>query len=254
MIGSCNTGGGGLNNRNALLRVTCPAGATVTAAKGGVTISPQIWTQAGSSLYMTAVFVLSPSKFDSQTPWVMTAVRNGQTKTASVIVSEAKEYDVPIAFEIYFIKNGLFTAEATHAKGGYANSIVSENANGYVEFTTPIASQTYSTLYFSAVTRGAQNYLVFDGQWRGFAGSWCPAFGVLASLSANGSSPSVFSPGYLLDSSTRGSYANRSVKSLAIDSAESSVQVALQMAGSQLSEVAGGLRIYNLYLTETAPA
>lgn len=107
MIGRTNTGGGGkLKDTDAILTVTAPAGSTVTATKGGVTLTPTMWVSAAAQWEETALFVIPASKFDAVNPWTVAATINSKTTSATIIIDDNQEYDVDLRTYV-FVNGGV---------------------------------------------------------------------------------------------------------------------------------------------------
>lgn len=100
-------GGSGPSASDAILTVTVPTGSTVTATKGGVTLTPTMWVQAADPTLDCALFVISPSLFDSQNAWTVTATLGTDTASDTVTISSNEQYDVYLTFVLYLIKDGV---------------------------------------------------------------------------------------------------------------------------------------------------
>lgn len=106
MIGRTNTGGGGLIDTDAILRVSAPAGSVVTITKGGVTKSDHGHENAEDHTLYDYYFIIHQSQFDSQNAWTVTATLNGDTATDTIIISSSDEYDVVLSYMLYLFKDG----------------------------------------------------------------------------------------------------------------------------------------------------
>ena len=102
MVGG--TGGAGLKDTDAVLIVTVPTGSTVTATKGGTTLTPTMWVKAADNTLDCALFVISPSLFDAQNPWTVTAMFGTDTASTTVIIDDNKEYEVTIEYLTYIYR------------------------------------------------------------------------------------------------------------------------------------------------------
>ena len=151
-------GGGKLKNTDAVLIVTVPTGSTVTATKGGVTLTPTMWVKAADASLDCAIFSVPASKFDSTTPWTITAMDGTNTASTTVLITTNKEYEVTLSFALFIYDagdqcssttggwngNGTYTLSATYidvplASGGaYANVYT----NAKIDLTD------YQILYF----------------------------------------------------------------------------------------------------------
>lgn len=99
--------GGALSASDAILAVTVPTGSTVTATKGGVTITPTIWVTAADPTLDCAIFAISASLFDAVNPWTVTATLVTDTASDTVIIDSNKEYDLELSFTLWLVKNGV---------------------------------------------------------------------------------------------------------------------------------------------------
>lgn len=103
-------GGGSLKNTDAVLIVSVPTGSTVTATKGGVTLTPTIWVQNADNTLDTAIFSVKASTFDSNS-WTVTATLGALSASTTVIIDSAKEYELKLAYERILFYNGTTDAE-----------------------------------------------------------------------------------------------------------------------------------------------
>lgn len=147
VLGNSSGGGGGPTAADAILTVTAPAGATVTATKGSATLSPTLWTAAADATQECALFVISSAQFDSSTPWTVTATSGTDTASDTVTISSNKQYDLWLSFGHYLYRNG---DEFTSRTGGWAwanagtGTYVNNTTAGQMEVTTTGSSyQTF---------------------------------------------------------------------------------------------------------------
>lgn len=143
-------GGGGISENRAVLVARVPAGSTVTATKGGVTLTPKMWVVESDPTQDIALFVIAPSLFDSVNPWTVTATLGTDTVSDTVIIDDNKEYDVELSFTLWFVKDGIALVEpqlihlevvpnryyTLYAPGGSPCPIVAWQINTTVEFST----------------------------------------------------------------------------------------------------------------------
>lgn len=99
MVGG-GSGSGGPSASDAILTVTVPTGSTVTMTKGGVTLTPTMWVQAADPTLDCALFVISPSLFDAQNPWTVTATLGTNTASDTVTISTNKQYDIVLSYRV----------------------------------------------------------------------------------------------------------------------------------------------------------
>lgn len=97
---------GGLKNTDAVLVATVPTGSTVTATKGGTTLTPTMWVRAADQTLDCAIFSIPASQFDSTTPWTITATSGTDTASDTVLITTNKEYEITLGFGLYIIQNG----------------------------------------------------------------------------------------------------------------------------------------------------
>lgn len=105
------TGGGGVSSSDAILFVTVPSGSTVTATKGGTTLSPTMWTAAADANFECALFIINSSLFDAQNAWTVTATKGTDTASNTVVIDDNKEYDLELIFELWLVRNGVLLVQ-----------------------------------------------------------------------------------------------------------------------------------------------
>ena len=103
MVGGAS--GAGLKDTDAVLVVTVPTGSTVTAAKGGVTLTPTMWVTAADPTLDCAIFSIKSSLFDAVSP--VTATLEGKTSSKAVSVSSNQQYDVELRYSVYIYREGV---------------------------------------------------------------------------------------------------------------------------------------------------
>lgn len=109
-------GGGSLKDTDAVLTVTVPTGSTVTAAKGGTTLTPTMWVQAADATLDCALFSIPAAQFDATTPWTVTATLGTDSATATVLIDSNKQYDLEISYHTYLYNKG---DQCTGVTGGW---------------------------------------------------------------------------------------------------------------------------------------
>lgn len=162
-------GSGGPSASDAILTVTVPTGSTVTMTKGGVSVTPTMWVQAADNTLDCALFVISPSLFDSQNAWTVTATNGISSASATVTISTNNAYDMELqlwAGEIYMhgeqyqqqtggfevvrvMANTAPIAQASYGttpNGVISLSVSGTNANGAVSTVNPIDLSRFSTM------------------------------------------------------------------------------------------------------------
>lgn len=149
--------GGGLDNTNALVIATVPAGSTVTATKGGVVKTSTMWIANADSTTEKAVFQIPPAEFDQTTPWTITTTDGTSTASATVLITTNKEYDIELSNILYLYNNGDL-CDAITGGWGYAAFLDTSNyANGTLNTvyngTTCYLSTSGTSKQISAVTK-----------------------------------------------------------------------------------------------------
>ena len=159
--------GGALSASDAILVVTAPTGSTVTATKGGVTITPTIWVTAEDPTLDCAIFSIKPSLFDSVNPWTVTATLGTDTASDTVIIDDNKEYDLELSYSIELWNNGdnysvsggwQFGARSgsSSTRAITSTALVSYSTNNYTyTFFQPKNIQTISKNTLRATITGA---------------------------------------------------------------------------------------------------
>lgn len=165
MIGRVNAGGGGgLQSTDAILRVIAPAGSTVTISKGGVSKSDAGHENKDDNTLYDYYFIIHQSQFDSVNPWTVTATLGSDTKSNTVIIDSADEYDLILLYGDYYYDSGDEFVDitggwiATGSTGTSGGSIVKQptylelkkvtSGNISAMTTNTIALSEYSTISF----------------------------------------------------------------------------------------------------------
>ena len=134
MVGGA--GGAGLKDTDAVLVVTVPTGSTVTATKGGVTLTPTMWVTAADPTLDCAIFAISASLFDAVNPWTVTATKGIDTRSVTVTVDSNKAYEVEITYPLYLYRNGDLCTSVTggYSRSGSAGTFTNDTVNGWMMF------------------------------------------------------------------------------------------------------------------------
>lgn len=111
-------GGGSLKNTDAVLIVSVPTGSSVTATKGGVTLTPTIWVQNADNTLDTAIFSIKASAFDSN-PWTVTATLGADSASSTLVINNSKQYDIALRYSTPLFNNG---DQCTAITGGWTSS------------------------------------------------------------------------------------------------------------------------------------
>lgn len=152
-------GGGKLKDTDAVIVATVPTGSTVTATKNGTTLTPTMWAKAGNASLDCAIYSVPASKFDSSTPWTITATNGTSTASEDVLVTTNNEYDVTLAYNLVlwdYVRDGYIGLQSlAYISSGY-NSVTDTGecvwfafggtGTPYVLFNSTIDFSKYSTL------------------------------------------------------------------------------------------------------------
>ena len=142
-------GSGGPSSSDAILTVTVPTGSTVTATRGGVTLTPTMWVQAADNTFDCALFVIAPSLFDSQNAWTVTATLGTDTASDTVTISSNEQYDVYLTFIPYLIKNGVvrtgfnFSNSVTYCRSDSKGTVITQTGK-IILMSDPSWTMVYS--------------------------------------------------------------------------------------------------------------
>lgn len=151
-------GGGGPSASDAILTVTVPTGSTVTATKGGVTLTPTMWVQAADATLDCALIVIAPAQFDATTPWTVTATLGTDSTTATVTIDSNKQYDLSMAAK-FFIRDGVLVdplfeifgnVTASQGSGVYTIQTTSNNTGGIKSASVDLSRFTTIVLDLSS--------------------------------------------------------------------------------------------------------
>ena len=153
VVGS-KSGGGGPSASDAILTVTVPTGSTVTATKGGTTLTPTMWVSAAAQWEETALFVIPAAKFDAANPWTVAATINSTTTSATIIIDDNQEYEVDLRTYV-FVSSGVLNPAIEWVIDEYtATGSAITQETGDVKFATGDDSNTvFTTLYPCDLTK-----------------------------------------------------------------------------------------------------
>ena len=105
--------GGGMSATDAILRVQAPAGSTVTISKGGVSKSDAGHENADDNTVYDYYFIIHQSQFDSVNPWAVVSTLGIYSKSQTVIIDTADEYNLAVTYSYYLIKDGQVLVDFT---------------------------------------------------------------------------------------------------------------------------------------------
>lgn len=137
MIGKTNAGAGGghLNDTDALLRVSAPAGSIVTITKGSTVKSDHGHENALDSNFYDYYFIIHQSQFDSENPWTVTATLGQDSASDTVTIYLPDEYDVILQYRFMLYNNGNFytsLGEFVGTRDSGAIGMTSFNEDGHI--------------------------------------------------------------------------------------------------------------------------
>jgi len=162
MIGG---GGGGLSDTDAVLTVSVPTGSTVTAVKGGITLTPTIWVQDADNTLDYAIFSISPSMFDAVNPWTVTGTRGTDSDSQTVTISTNKQYEVSLSYILVlfeFDPNDYDAQKENWAIMDDSSRSVISNGTDHMVFTASGSAQRGWT-WKTGFDLSDYNILYFDG-------------------------------------------------------------------------------------------
>ena len=145
--------GGGLKDTDAVLIVTVKTGSTVTATKGGVTLTPTIWTQSADNTLDSAIFSIPSSTFDTNA-WTVTATLSGEIYSDTIIINASYEYNMEV---YYTVPEAYQAVEYLQSSGKQyiVTSIPANTANsGTIDFMSTSLKQWAYIYGASSTTRG----------------------------------------------------------------------------------------------------
>lgn len=246
-------GGGSLKDTDAILTVTVPTGSTVTATKGGTTLTPTMWVQAADPTLDCALFVIAPAQFDSVNPWTVTATLETDTGTdtasTTVLITTNREYDVELSYIVYIIKNGVAPSETPIANNGGTLTYYT----GYINLHSPASSGSWANVHtVNKINVKYHEYLVCDSSARGHYEPGCPAFGLFSNVGTVGYKSSFYAFKDVINAGTN-TLSGRKVQYIDISQHTESYYIGFQEAGSGGYGWQGDFNCYNLYLSHTIP-
>lgn len=142
-------GGSGPSASDAILTVTVPTGSTVTATKGGATLTPTMWVQAADPTLDCALFAIPASMFDSQNTWTVTATLGTKTASDTIIISSNKQYDLLIQMTLYLYDSGDENTAVTggweaKSRNGYLGTLTKNADNMVLTGNSPVATSAFA--------------------------------------------------------------------------------------------------------------
>lgn len=150
MVGGA--GGAGLKDTDAVLVVTVPTGSTVTATKGGVTLTPTMWVQAADNTLDCAIFSIKSSLFDAVNPWTVTATLGTNSSNNTVTIDSNKQYDVKLRYSWTLLpRDGITWTSSYNSPGSSAPSNSYANGKLTLDFHWG-SSSGYSQFRSSAIS------------------------------------------------------------------------------------------------------
>lgn len=239
------SGGGGPTASDAILTVTAPAGSTVTATKGGTSLTPTMWTAAADATQECALFVITATQFDATTPWTVTISDGTNTASDTILIGSNEQYDLTLDFNYWLVKHG--TLVGAFSTSTYANLTQSDDfvlmsitGSNYGRITTQSAVDFtgFSTLKIVFMRDNDGKY----GQsWRG--ATYYPSMGYGATAPSSDTSPNFTD--YVALNSSSGVIANKTY-TLDVTSQTGSKFVSVLLSGS--SGLSAYANIYDFYL------
>lgn len=156
-------GGSGIPGNRAVLVARIPSGSTVTATKGGVTLTPMMWVSETYPDQDIALFVFTPEQFDSVNPWTITATDGTNTASETVLITTNKEYEVVIDYNVLLIRNGVLKQElhidrpANYytQETGYVHLSSTTNYVAVYSSENPIDFSRFNTLTLTTIGGGS---------------------------------------------------------------------------------------------------
>ena len=116
-------GGGSFTATDAILRVQAPSGSIVTISKGSTTKSDFGHPNIDRPTIYDYYFIIHQSQFDSLNPWTVTATRNTDTDSTTIIINASDEYDIIFSYHVPInIYQEVEYLSSTAAKTQYINT------------------------------------------------------------------------------------------------------------------------------------
>lgn len=171
MIGKTNAGGGGgfAKAGDAVLRVSAPAGSTVTLTRDNIAKTGIGWLDAENTNNNVYLFSIKSAQF-SNDPWTINATSGASSASLNVVINGSYIYSAVISFRIPAGYQEVAYIEADGAQ--YVNTGIAANTIGRGVFTGRITSASNYTSLFGATnsTSAIENvqslaYRPSDGQF-----------------------------------------------------------------------------------------
>lgn len=139
-------GGGKLKDTDAVLIVTVPTGSTVTATKGGTTLTPTMWVKAADPTLDCAIFAISASLFDAVNPWTVTATLSTKSSSKTITVDSNSEYDIILQYQLDLYTPGDVHTDVTGGWSATAGGSYVQFGNESINFTNQSQFPIVSTV------------------------------------------------------------------------------------------------------------
>lgn len=240
-------GGGGLSASDAILSVITPSGSTVTATKGGISLTPTLWTTAADATQECALFVISAAQFDASTPWTVTATDGTYTASDTIIIDSNKQYEMLIDYKVWFVKHGVVITTFTTSSYAILNQTTAytqmkSSGNNYAYITT---QNQFDVTDFTALRLKLVKDI--DGYYgQSYYSTAYPTIGVGSSTPSSDSDPNYNIS--IKMNSTTGQIPNETY-TVDLSSQSGLKYVSMFIAGSSfLTRVYGYANIYDFYL------
>ena len=143
-------GGGGLSASDAVLIVRAPASATVSATKGGTTITGIGYVQDGRSTVEDYVLPIPQATFDSSA-WTITATKGADSWTGTITINAAL---------VYYVDAVIHVPVSTYQEVEYLLT----SGTQYIALTDDVLASGYSaTIKYKTTTFAGSNPVLHHG-------------------------------------------------------------------------------------------
>lgn len=164
-------GSGGLSVNSAVLHINTSAGSTITLSKGGLMVKVLEASKGHTNsdgISADWYYSVGSANYGA---WTITATKDGETTAATVTIDSAKQYDVPLSYNLYLIKDGVikttYGVEKNVTVEQYSDSVgltfsANESAFYVLLDNTVLDSTRYTKLVLDFVNiTGNKNYALW---------------------------------------------------------------------------------------------
>lgn len=118
---------------NACVSVLAPINSTIVLNKDNITLYPIIWEKDGNSHFVQALFFVTPSLFNNSA-WTITATDGINTVSKTIIINEAKKYDIELYYYVPYEYQAVEYLESSGTQWIETGIVPNQNIVAQIKF------------------------------------------------------------------------------------------------------------------------